>query len=56
MDLRNGSEGRQHVKTRTYLLLCGGLTLVWVLGLLFVHPFAELVEQLMLLFLSTNAR
>ncbi len=44
------------MKTATYLRLCGGLTLVWVLGLLFVTPFAELVEQLKLLFLSTNAR
>jgi hypothetical protein len=40
----------------TYMKLCGGISLVWVLGLLFVPPFAELVEQLMLLFLSTNAR
>jgi hypothetical protein len=44
------------MKTRTYLLLCGGLTLAWVLGLLFVKPFSDLVEQLLLLFLSTNAR
>lgn len=44
------------MKTRTYLRLCAGLTFVWVLGLLFVPPFAQLVEQLMLLFLSTNAR
>jgi hypothetical protein len=44
------------VKTTTYLRLCGGLTLVWVLALVFVTPFAELIEQLMLLFLSTNAR
>jgi hypothetical protein len=44
------------MKTKTYLQLCGGVTIVWVLGLLFVPPFAELVEQLMLLFLSTNAR
>lgn len=40
----------------TYMKLCGGLGLVWVLGLLFVPPFAELVEKMMLLFLSTNAR
>ena len=44
------------MKTKTYLQVCAGVTLVWVLGLLFVTPFAELVEQLMLLFLSTNAR
>ena len=40
----------------TYAKVCGGVGLVWVLGLLFIPPFAELVEQLMLLFLSTNAR
>ena len=40
----------------TYLKLCGGIALGWGLGLLFIPPFAELVEQLMLLFLSTNAR
>jgi hypothetical protein len=44
------------MNTKTYLQLCAGLTLVWVLGLLFVPPFAETVEQVMLLFLSTNAR
>ncbi len=41
---------------KIYLILCGGLTLIWVLGLLFVPPFADLVEQLMLLLLSTQAR
>ena len=40
----------------TYMKLCGGIAVIWVLGLLFVPPFAELLEQLMLLFLSTNAR
>ena len=40
----------------TYMKLCGGVGLIWVLGLLFVPPFAQLVEQWMLLFLSTNAR
>ncbi len=44
------------MNTSTYLKLCGVVTLVWVLGLLFVPAFADLVEQLMLLFLSTNAR
>lgn len=39
----------------TYLKLCGGIGLLWVLGLLFVPPFAQLIESLMLLFLSTNA-
>ncbi len=40
----------------TYLKVCGGVLVVWILGLLLVPPFATLVEQLMLLFLSTNAR
>ena len=40
----------------TYLKVCAGIAAVWVLGLLFIPPFAQLVEGLMLLFLSTNAR
>ncbi len=40
----------------TYLRVCAGITAVWVLGLLFVPPFAQTVEQIMLLFLSSNAR
>lgn len=44
------------MKTRTYLLVSGSVTLLWVLGLLFVPAFAQTVEQLMLWFLSTNAR
>ena len=40
----------------TYAKGCGGVALGWVLGLLFVPPFAETVEQVMLLFLSTTAR
>ena len=44
------------MKTQTYLRLCAGVTLVWVLALLFIEPFAQAIEQLILLFLSTNAR
>lgn len=44
------------MKTQTYLKVCAGITAVWVLGLLFVPPFAQAVEQIMLLFLSTQAR
>lgn len=44
------------MNTRTYLLVSGGITLLWVLGLLFVPPFAQTIEQLMLLFLSSNAQ
>lgn len=41
---------------RLYWKVCLVVTLAWVLGLLFIPAFAQLVEQLMLLFLSTNAR
>lgn len=44
------------MSSRTYLKVCAGITAVWVLGLLFVPPFAQAVESLLLLFLSTNAR
>lgn len=44
------------MSNQTYLKVCVGVTLVWVLGLLFVPPFAQTVEQIMLLFLSTSAR
>jgi len=44
------------MSTRNYLILCGGVVLVWVLLLLFVPPFAEAIESLLLLFLSTQAR
>ena len=44
------------MSTSTYFKVCAGVLVIWVLGLLFVPPFATLVEQLMLLFLSTNAR
>ena len=44
------------MKTKNYLMLCAGLTAVLVLGLLFVPAFSDLVEGVMLLFLSTQAR
>ncbi len=44
------------MKTKSYLILCGVITVVWVLGLLFVPSFSDLVEQLMLGFLATFAR
>ena len=43
------------MSTSTYLKVCAGAAAVWLLGLLFVPPFAQLVEGLMLLFLSTTA-
>ena len=44
------------MKSQTYLKVCAGITVVWVLGLVFIPPFAQAVEQVMLLFLSTQAR
>ncbi len=44
------------MKNVTYAKVCGGVGVAWVLALLFIPPFAQLVEGLMLLFLSTNAR
>ncbi len=44
------------MKTRNYLILCGVISISLVLGLLFVPAFSDLVEQVILLFLSTNAR
>ena len=44
------------MRTRSYLLLCATVTAAWVVALLSVPAFAQTIEQLMLLFLSTNAR
>jgi hypothetical protein len=44
------------MSTSTYLKVCGASAVAWALGLLFVPPFAQAVEGLLLLFLSTNAR
>jgi hypothetical protein len=44
------------MSTKNYLILCGGITLVLVLGLLYVPGVSDIVEQQMLGFLSTNAR
>ena len=41
---------------KTYLLVAGVVSLVWVAALLAIPEFSDTVEQLMLLFLSTNAR
>ncbi len=42
--------------TTNYLYLCLGITVLLPLALLFVPGFSDIVEQLVLLFLSTNAR
>ncbi|MDZ7670349.1 MAG: hypothetical protein U5Q16_13380 [Gammaproteobacteria bacterium] len=40
---------------RNYLLLCAGVTVIWVAALLMLPDFARTIEQLMLMFLSSNA-
>ena len=42
--------------TKNYLIFCAGITVVLVPALLFVPAFSDVVEQVMLLFLSTQAR
>ncbi len=44
------------MKTKSYLILCAAVTLIWVPALLLVPGLSDTVEQLMLWFLSTNAR
>lgn len=44
------------MSTRNYLMTCAAVTVIWVPTLLFVPAVSNAVEQLMLLFLSTNAR
>ena len=44
------------MSTSTYIKVCGGVAAVWALSLLFVPPFSQAVETLLLVFLSTNAR
>lgn len=43
------------MRTKNYLLLCAAAVACWSLALLYIPAFADTVEQLMLLFLSTNA-
>lgn len=43
------------MKTGNYLVLCTAATLAWVAALLAMPGFARTVEQLLLMFLSTNA-
>lgn len=40
---------------KRYLLLVAGVTAGWVVALVTIPAFARFVEQLMLLFLSSNA-
>ena len=43
------------MQRKIYLRVLVFLTTIWVLSLIFIPPFSELAEQLMLLFLSTQA-
>jgi hypothetical protein len=44
------------MKTKTYLILCTGITVVLVVSLLYIPAFSDAVEQVVLAFLATNAR
>ena len=44
------------MNTKNYLILCASLTVVLVVGLLYVPGVADFVESELLRFLSTNAR
>jgi Na+/melibiose symporter-like transporter len=44
------------MKTKNYFILCAAITATLVFTLLFIPAVSDTVEQLVLLFLSTNAR
>ena len=44
------------MSAKTYLTTCGVVAVIWLIALLAIPGFSDIVEQLMLLFLSTNAR
>lgn len=44
------------MSTKNYLITCGAVSALWLIALLAIPGFSDLVEQVMLLFLSTNAR
>ncbi|MFT5210317.1 MAG: hypothetical protein ACI9CE_002042 [Flavobacterium sp.] len=44
------------MKTKTYLILCTGITVVLFVSLLYIPAFSDAVEQVVLAFLATNAR
>jgi hypothetical protein len=44
------------MKTKHYLTLCGVISVALVVALLFVPGLSNTIEQLLLAFLSTNAR
>jgi hypothetical protein len=43
------------MKAKNYLMLCAAVTVVVVLGLLYVPGVSDAVEQVLLVFLSTTA-
>ena len=44
------------MKTKNYMILCGAITVVLVISLLFIPSVSDTVEQVMLGFLATFAR
>ena len=44
------------MSTKNYLILCSVVTVVLVVGLLYIPGVSDTVEQQLLRFLSTNAR
>lgn len=44
------------MKMKNYLVFCVLVTTAWVVALLTIPALAQTVEQLLLLFLSSNAR
>ena len=44
------------MRIKNYLILCASVSAVWMIALLAIPGFSDFVEQLMLVFLSTNAR
>lgn len=41
---------------KTYRIVCGIVSVLWIIALFAIPGFSDLIEQLLLLFLSTNAR
>ena len=44
------------MKTKNYLALCAAVTVAVVLSVLYVPGLSDTIEQVLLVFLSTNAR
>ena len=44
------------MKTKNYFLLCAVITVTVVLGVLYIPGISDTIEQVVLVFLATNAR